>query len=797
MLLFFMLIMSYVAFSQCQYFIDSISVKVKTEKSAYNRAIDYFMLSEEYGSTDTAAASSFWNKAVEESKSLTNPDDKIRFKEKEFYHYNNQLSSGTHHNMYFSQKTKELLGELNEMTKNNPRLRANYYVVWGVYMTHNHKESDSAHAAIVKSFDTAIGMLRKGVDNEELIRAYTGLMGFYYLDQQREKIPAVSIKADSVATTLSPKYRAKYYHYAGSVLYFSEFRSKAYPEYKKALENDMLCRDSIAMAGAMISLCKKEYETTPEERKNSLLKAIEMLKRNAKLNQQKTAQNISTGYHYLKEIYDDKNDTAKCLEMYRLSLYYNNLAGDYYGEPLILGNMGIAYAKYGYYDSALLVQNRALELRIKYGNAEGEMFSYNTLGGLYYDMKKYNKAIEYEDKARAMANKFGFHDYDDDCYNILARANEKLGNYKQAYMYLDKFYAFKDSVGKIHNDKEIYRLKNEEKEAQQQAEFDKKTALLNAEKEKGDAIAKADNKRHKIILAFVLFIVLIITGVAIGIFRSLKTTRKQKEVIEEQKKLVEQQKEIVEEKNKEILDSITYAKRLQDAILPPLGIIKKYLPESFVLYKPKDIVAGDFYWMERAGDNILIAAADCTGHGVPGAMVSVVCSNALNRTVKEFKITEPGKILDKVRELVLETFEKSESDVKDGMDISLVAISQSSLAISWSGAYNPLWYAQDGELKEVAPDKQPIGKHDGQKPFSTHSLNLKKGDILYLFTDGYADQFGGPKGKKFKYKQLQEKLLAMAEQSMDKQKEMLEETLDNWKGNLEQVDDVLIIGIKV
>jgi serine phosphatase RsbU (regulator of sigma subunit) len=264
-----------------------------------------------------------------------------------------------------------------------------------------------------------------------------------------------------------------------------------------------------------------------------------------------------------------------------------------------------------------------------------------------------------------------------------------------------------------------------------------------------------------------------------------------------QKQEVEKQKSLVEEKNKEVLDSITYAKRLQDAILPPLSIIKKYLPDSFLLYKPKDIVAGDFYWLERAGDNILIAACDCTGHGVPGAMVSVVCSNALNRTVKEFKITEPGKILDKVKELVLETFEKSESDVQDGMDISLCCLNTKTKEIQWSGANNPLWYIQDNELKEVAPDKQPIGKFNLAKPFNTASLKLKKGDTLYLFTDGYADQFGGPKGKKFKYKQLSEKLKAISEKPMEEQKEMLDETIESWKGSLEQVDDILIIGIRV
>jgi len=308
------------------------------------------------------------------------------------------------------------------------------------------------------------------------------------------------------------------------------------------------------------------------------------------------------------------------------------------------------------------------------------------------------------------------------------------------------------------------------------------------------------------------------------IFQSLRVTRKQKQVIEIKNKETEEQKKVIEEKNKDIIDSIMYAKRLQDAILPPLSLVKQTLPESFILYKPKDIVAGDFYWMEKTGDTILIAAADCTGHGVPGALVSVVCSNALNRTVKEFKITEPGKILDKVRELVLETFEKS-GEIQDGMDISLASITASlpskrglsttdseisplgsggAITLSWAGAYNSLWYFQDGEMKEVAADKQPIGKTDNPKPFTTHTINISNsspsgsgGAALYLFTDGYADQFGGPKGKKFKYKQLQQLIMDNGKLTLEEQKDVLEKKLDDWKGDLEQVDDILIIGVRV
>lgn len=263
--------------------------------------------------------------------------------------------------------------------------------------------------------------------------------------------------------------------------------------------------------------------------------------------------------------------------------------------------------------------------------------------------------------------------------------------------------------------------------------------------------------------------------------------------ITEQKKY----EQIISEKNKEITDSIRYAKRIQEAILPSNTVFKNKFPESFVLYKPKDIVAGDFYWLLEIDNWIYVAAADCTGHGVPGALVSVVCNNALNRSVKEFGIRETGQILDKTRDLVLETFTNNDSDVKDGMDISLAGINTTTGELFWSGANNPLWYYSNSVISEITAHKQSIGKADNPTPFKTHKLDLQKGDYLFLFTDGYADQFGGEYEKKFKYKQMQTLISDNISKTPDELKIILNDTIDNWKGNLEQTDDILIIGIKL
>ena len=264
-----------------------------------------------------------------------------------------------------------------------------------------------------------------------------------------------------------------------------------------------------------------------------------------------------------------------------------------------------------------------------------------------------------------------------------------------------------------------------------------------------------------------------------------------------QQKRIESQKEIIENKNTEITDSIRYAQHIQSSIFPTENTIRYNLPDSFVFYRPKDIVAGDFYWMDKVNELVYVAVADCTGHGVPGALVSVVCSNALNRSVNELGISETGKILDKTRELVLETFSKSSHQINDGMDISFCCINKSNGEISWSGANNPLWYFSKNELIEIKACKQPIGKFEQSKPFVTHRLHLDKGTTLYMFTDGFADQFGGPRGKKFKYTRMKELILNNEEKNLNQVKTEIERTFVEWKGDHEQVDDVCFMAIKI
>lgn len=278
-------------------------------------------------------------------------------------------------------------------------------------------------------------------------------------------------------------------------------------------------------------------------------------------------------------------------------------------------------------------------------------------------------------------------------------------------------------------------------------------------------------------------------------------------VIERTEEVVRQKEEIeVQNRKLEILykhvtDSIRYAKRLQDAILPPPAVVNRLLPESFILFKPKDIVSGDFYWLNEKNGKIYVAAVDCTGHGVPGAFMSIVANNMLNQVLRLKETLSAGQILDQVNKLAAKTINQNVDDsaVRDGMDMTLCIIDPETNSLEMAGANNPLYLFRNGELKEFKADKVAIGytEYGGPHNFTTTTIQLEKGDMIYLFSDGYADQFGGPKGKKFMVGQFRSFLTTIHSRSVEAQQKLLDETIEMWRGNLEQVDDVLVMGFRI
>lgn len=257
------------------------------------------------------------------------------------------------------------------------------------------------------------------------------------------------------------------------------------------------------------------------------------------------------------------------------------------------------------------------------------------------------------------------------------------------------------------------------------------------------------------------------------------------------------------ERNEDLLSSIHYARLIQEAILPSESRFRSALPESFVFHRPRDIVSGDFYWLMEHEGKILVAAVDCTGHGVPGAFMSIIGNNALNAAVREEGLTTPSLILDSLNRNVSSTLKHQggtiEMGIKDGMDIALVCIDLKNKQLQYAGAYNPLYVIRDGNLIETKGDKFPIGlaQMDDLRLFTNHTLELKEGDTIYIFSDGYADQFGGEHGKKFKYDNFRTLLFDIHELSPRRQLKTIERTFDDWKGDLVQLDDTLVIGMRL
>ncbi|UCG28840.1 MAG: SpoIIE family protein phosphatase [Bacteroidales bacterium] len=262
---------------------------------------------------------------------------------------------------------------------------------------------------------------------------------------------------------------------------------------------------------------------------------------------------------------------------------------------------------------------------------------------------------------------------------------------------------------------------------------------------------------------------------------------------------LESQRDEIARQKKEIIYSLQYASLIQSALLPPDRIIKMYLPDYFVLYLPKDIISGDFYWLAEADECVLFAAADCTGHGVPGALMSILGISFLNETLKEKCHLKANRILNQLREKIMkalhQTGERAKS--KDGMDIALCIYNPTTGELQYSGANNPLYFIRGNELEEIRPDKMPIGISGTEElSFANHLLQMESGDIIYLFSDGFADQFGGPEGKKFKYKPFKQLLFEIHKKPMPEQKDILVSAVYDWKGDLDQVDDILIMGVR-
>jgi len=572
----------------------------------------------------------------------------------------------------------------------------------------------------------------------------------------------------------------------------------------------------------LVYLDKSDYTT-----------AFDYMNQSLKINEEiQDSLNIASNLLNMGLVFYYQANYDKALGYFKDSYEVSNEMGAKAKAANTLNNIGAIYFQTDVIDSAETYFAKSLVLREELDDKRGMASSNLNLGLIAQRKENFNLAMEYFLKSRdlseeindkgaligvninigatyayremyAEAIKYTMYAYNDaveigdlpdkrEAANTLFQVYELKGDYKNAFDYHKIYIQTRDSILDLESQQSVLEQEANLSIAKQHLA----DSLDFVKQEEINQIAHDKDLENEANFRYVLYggiAVLLIIGLLI--LRGYQQKKKDNEIIALQRDEVEKQKAIVELTHQEIRDSIDYAKRIQSAILPNARFINSLLPKSFVFYQPKDVVAGDFYWLEKVGDTTLFAAADCTGHGVPGAMVSVVCHNALNRAVRELKILDPGKILDEVRRMILEEFANSDEEVQDGMDISLCALKGNEL--KFAGANNPLWLLRNKELIEIKGDKQPVGKFDLAKPFETHDVQLESSDQIYLFSDGLIDQFGGDKGKKFKAKALRELLLENAHKSMAEQKIIIQSSFTKWMGDLEQVDDICLLGIRI
>lgn len=502
--------------------------------------------------------------------------------------------------------------------------------------------------------------------------------------------------------------------------------------------------------------------------------------------------NLAINYNNIATCYQKLNQPVSAQTYLNKSLEIRKAENDTIGMAMAYHNIGLNYQLEKKPDSAIIFFNLSLDYLKGMSENIGHAYNYLELGNTFLLQGRLKEAKKYLLSSLRIADKSDLEGVKVENYKYLSKLYAMEKDFKNAFYYQDLFLNSKE---KIESDES----KNEILKKELEYDFHKKQELQRLEAKNQKAISDAEIRSQKKLITYAIVGLVILSGLVLIVLRSNNQKRKANFIISKQK-------EIVEHKNKEIVDSINYAKYIQNALLPSNKVISELPVACAVLYRPKDIVSGDFYWIHQPKnkpDTMYIAAVDCTGHGVPGAMVSVVGNNGLNRCVEEFGLTETGQILDKLSELVEETFEKSGNELNDGMDISLLRLTlknsehSGNFELQWSGANNPLWYikSESGIIEELKADKQPIGKFIQKNNFTTHEINLDRQSKVYLFTDGFADQFGGQKGKKFKYKQLEKLFINTNHLSPADQINQIEKEFVHWKGEAEQVDDVCIISL--
>lgn len=584
----------------------------------------------------------------------------------------------------------------------------------------------------------------------------------------------------------NPPLQATVYNNMGMVYDYQSDYAKAMKFYLHALEIRETVGDKKAIAESynnvgIIYYYQKDFEKTLEY----YLKALDLRE---KINDRK---GISSSYNNLGLVYTAQERFEKATDYFNRSLAIKRELDDQKGIAGSLYNLGFVLQKQKKYEEAMIHSVEALKIFGKLGDKKNMALNLLYIALIYDGMNNFTMSVEYSKKSIDMAHAINAKNIVRNAAAELARIYSQQNLYKEAFTFSKLASSIQDSLSSEARRQSIadmetkYRINSKEKEIE----------LLTKDKQLHDAqIAKtqAEIKQKTTQRNLVFIIAGIVLTLSVVVLRLYLQKQKQQEILKKQTIQIAR-------KNKDITESIHYASGIQQAILPLMNDIKNTFPNSFIYYEPRDIVSGDLYWFSKRSNTGILAVIDCTGHGVPGAFMSMVANDLINQIVFDNNITNPAKVLQLLNFKLNHTLNRTgrKKDSKEGMDIAMIMLDYDKMKLEYAGARRPLYLLRNNQIIEYAPDKYTIGQAEDDVQFTDHKITLETGDSIYMFTDGITDQFGEKTRKKYKVKKLREFLLSIHQNDMSLQNKALREELIVWQGNQPQVDDQLIIGIKV
>ncbi len=635
----------------------------------------------------------------------------------------------------------------------------------------------------LRAVDSIKTLLKSGQNDTVKVSALINLSKLYQ-DSNSEKALEYGLQAFTSATKLNyPKSIGKALNNLGDLYWYKSDYGSSAKHYFEALKIFETFNDKPAIADCYrnigwIYFYQKNYSAALSNYKNALKANQELGKK----------EEMVSNYTDIGGVYNSQKKYGEAIESFKNALKTLEDTGEKQNTAGIYVNMSETYDLMGELPLAIECCEKAVKIVEKIRHKRYMAFSYFTLGRLYTKAGRYNDAIVPLQKAIKNASDINDKEIMVDIYETFSKLYEKQNNFQKAYENTQLASALKDSVYNENNSRQANEMTTK-------YESDKKELLINN--------LKKDEEHEKRFRIYLIILCVFMASFAFVLFRG--NNQKRKTNIALSSAYIE-----IEEKNKDITDSINYSKRIQDASLPPKELKYRLYPDAFVLFKPKDIVSGDFYWFTEKNGKKLIASCDCTGHGVPGALMSMIGNNILNQIVNEKEITSPDEVLNLLHKEIRKALKQDDhGETKDGMDIALITFTNEN-EIEYAGANRPLWVIRSAPtesknlgkgtfLEEIKADKFSIGgaQSETERKFTNHKISLSKGDAVYIFSDGYADQFGGEEGKKFMSRKFKELLLANSKLPMLQQEAVLVSAMETWMGSREQVDDILVIGVRI